>query len=126
MAGPEPAVLPRAAECLPEGEAYPDFERIPHPPLAASLNVPLQTFHVAYRTYDDRRNPPILHRKEAFLPPDQPLRPKFARLTEQEERHGLYADPRSIGTQEGWTQALENRGLRLHGHRIVKVRTRAS
>jgi len=47
-------------------------------------------------------NPPILHRKETFLPPDDPRRERFARLTRQEEKYGLYAETSTIGTREGW------------------------
>lgn len=100
--------------------SYPDFETDPHPPLAASLSVHLQTFQVKSRDYSDYRNPPILHRKEAFLLDDHPLHSKFARLTRIEEKHGLYEDTRRIGTRDGWNAVLEQKGLRLRGHRLVK------
>ena len=68
--------------------SYPDFENDPHPPLMQSLGVHLQTFRVRTRNYANIRNPPILHRKETFLPPEHPLRAKFARLTAAEESKG--------------------------------------
>ena len=100
--------------------SYPDFERDPHPALAASLLVPLQTFRIQYRDYRDSPNPPILHRKEEFLPQDHSLRQKFSRLTRQEEKWGLYQNPELIGTREGWEKTLANRGVRLSGHRLVQ------
>jgi DNA phosphorothioation-associated putative methyltransferase len=100
--------------------AYPDFERDPHPALAAALIVPLRTFQIHYREYMDSKNPPILHRKETFLPPDHPLRPKFARLTRQEERWGLYDVPERIGTREGWHQRLAEQGICLAGHQLIR------
>jgi DNA phosphorothioation-associated putative methyltransferase len=100
--------------------SYPGFERDLHPALAASLLVPLQTFRIQYRDYRDSPNPPILHRKEEFLPPDHPLRPKFARLTQQEEKCGLYEKPETIGTREGWGKALAERGVSLSGHRLIR------
>jgi hypothetical protein len=75
----------------------PDFERQPHPALAGALVGHLQSFDVRHFDYRDAPSPPILHRKEAFIPADHPLRPKFTRLTRQEERWGLYDNPSSIG-----------------------------
>jgi DNA phosphorothioation-associated putative methyltransferase len=103
--------------------SYPDFERDPHPALVASLIVPLQTFRIQYRDYRDSQNPPILHRKEEFLPLDHPLRSRFARLTVQEERQGLYERPETIGTREGWERALADRNICLSGHRLLRRST---
>lgn len=100
--------------------AYPDFDDDPHPVLASSLSVPLQTFRIDSRDYANSRNRPILHRKEDFVPPDYPLREKFVRLTKQEERFGLYGDTKRIGTQEGWAATLAQAGVELRGHRVVR------
>ncbi len=100
--------------------AYPEFERDPHPVLFASLVVPLKTFHIQYREYAQSTNPPILHRKETFLPPNHPMRQRFERLTKQEEKYGLYEDTQTIGTKDGWEAALSKRGLSLSGHRVVR------
>jgi DNA phosphorothioation-associated putative methyltransferase len=99
--------------------AYPDFETDPHPELRTSLLVELQTFRIDLRHYEQSSNPPILHRKEEFVPADHALRAKFARLTAQEERHGLYASPERIGTRSGWNQVLQAQGVTLRGHRVV-------
>lgn len=100
--------------------SYPEFDSDPHPALAASVSVNLQTFRVRQRLYAADRNPPILHRKEAFVGPDHPARAKFARLTRLEEGKGLYADPATIGTRAGWDTALRAKGLVLRGHRLVR------
>jgi len=102
--------------------AYPAFETDAHPALAMSIVVSLQTFRTEHREYRAARNPPILHRKECFVAPDHPSREKFARLTQQEERAGLYERPEAIGTREGWDEELRRRGRRLSGHRLVKDR----
>jgi DNA phosphorothioation-associated putative methyltransferase len=99
--------------------AYPDFDSDPHPSLHSSLLVALQTFRVEVRHFSNSKNPPILHRKEEFIAETHPQRAKFARLTAQEERHGLYAAPERIGTRAGWDQALQEHGVRLRGHRVV-------
>ena len=102
--------------------SYPDFESDPHPALAASMTVHLQTFRVRDRNYSTSRNPPILHRKETFVASDHPLHEKFARLTRQEESKGLYEVPTRIGTRCGWQNLLSSKGLSLRGHRLIRNR----
>lgn len=101
---------------------YPDFDTDPHPCLHASVLVALQTFRIDMRDYGRSSNPPLLHRKEEFVAEDYPLREKFARLTAQEERHGLYAAPERIGTRAGWEQVLRERGVALRGHRVIRAK----
>jgi DNA phosphorothioation-associated putative methyltransferase len=100
--------------------SYPEFETDPHPALARAVTVHLQTFHVESRDYRQYKNPPILHRKEAFIAEDHPLREKFARLTRIEEEKGLYRDPSRIGTRAGWNDLLAGNGLALRGHRLIR------
>lgn len=106
--------------------SYPAFESDPHPALASSLTVHLQTFRVRYRDFQSRANPPILHRKELFVAPDHPLHAKFARLTRIEEQKGLYEDTSRIGTRDGWNEALAQRGLYLKGHRLLSAQAAGS
>lgn len=100
---------------------YPDFESAPHPALRESLKVRFTGLQIEYRDYRDSANPFILHRKETFVAPDYPLRPKFERLTKQEEAKGLFENPRVIGTRNGWNAELVSRGLRLRGHQVVRT-----
>ena len=102
--------------------SYPAFESDPHPALAHSLTVHLQTFRVRERGYRNSRNPPILHRKETLITPDHSLHAKFSRLTRQEEAKGLFEDTSRIGTRDGWDQQLRDRGVTLRGHRVVRDR----
>ena len=99
---------------------YPRFDAEPHPSLLGALVVPLQTLDVHYYDYRDSGNPPVLHRKEQFVPEDYPHRAKFERLTRQEERWGLFDDPRSIGRRDGWLRALAAGSVQLRGHRVVR------
>ena len=100
--------------------AYPDFDRTPHPELQRSVNVCLRSFKIRVRHYDDNR--PILHRKELFVAPAYPRRATFARLTAQEERHGLYASPSPIGFSREWSHVLARACYRYRGHRLIKYR----
>ena len=102
--------------------SYPDFETDPHPALAQSLSVHLQTFRVREREFDLHRNPPILHRKEAFLEAGHPFYEKFARLTRIEEEKGLYDDTTMIGRRDAWNTLLARNGLYLRGHRLLALK----
>lgn len=101
--------------------AYPDFESDPHPSLKQSVIVDLIKGHVRRDDYRSRANPPILHRKETFLPPGHPLHVKFARLTREEEAAGLLEDTSRIGFRLNWDRALAEKGLGFKGHRLVEM-----
>ncbi len=101
---------------------YPNFDTDPHPELAASLRVHLQTLKLTYQEFDGACNPFILHRKEALVPPEYPLREKFARLTKREEEEGLFDSPETIGRKDHWQALLAGKGLRLRGHQLVRCR----
>jgi DNA phosphorothioation-associated putative methyltransferase len=105
---------------------YPDFEDDPHPALLRSIRVNLRTRQIESNDYSQSANPPVLHRKETFLLPDDPLREKFARLTAQEERHGLLDEASAIGTREGWSNRLAECGFALKGHRLVRAHWQSS
>ena len=61
------------------------------------------------------------HDSNAFVPgPGHPLAAKFARLTAQEEKHGLLDDTATLGTRDGWHRRLADRGFTLRGHRLVR------
>jgi DNA phosphorothioation-associated putative methyltransferase len=85
--------------------SYRDFDRDPHPALAASVSVNLKTFRIRQRLYPSDGDPPILHRKELFVGPDHPDRAKFARLTRGK---------RPCGRRDS------------RGHRLVRRRGRAA
>ena len=78
---------------------YPDFATVPHPALPRSIKLSLRTRELDCYDYATSTNPPILHRKETFLPPGHPHMAKFTRLTRQEEKHGLLDETATIGTR---------------------------
>jgi DNA phosphorothioation-associated putative methyltransferase len=105
---------------------YPDFEVDPHPSLLRCVKLNLRTLQIECYDYSQSTNPPVLHRKESFLPPSDPLRVKFARLTAQEEKHSLLDDPTGIGTRDGWARRLNERGFALRGHSLVRERSKGN
>jgi DNA phosphorothioation-associated putative methyltransferase len=101
---------------------YPDFDADPHPALLRGIKLNLRTREIESSDYAASPNPPVLHRKETFLLPDDPRRTKFDRLTRQEERAGLLDDTATIGTRAGWADRLRERGYALRGHRLIRTR----
>lgn len=99
---------------------YPRFEQDPHPALTFSAVVSLDEIRTSLKDYSKALNPPVLHRKEQFVPAGYPGRAKFAALTRQEERAGLMSRPSSIGMRVGWEKTLASAGYRLRGHRLVR------
>lgn len=99
---------------------YPDFDTDPHPRLDSTYGVEMTTLEAGLQVFRDRSNRPLLHRKEEFLAPDDPLVPKFRRLTNSEVKAGLYENPSQIGLEEGWAAELERCGFELKGHRLLR------
>ena len=79
------------------------------------LKLSLRTRELDCHDYATSTNPPILHRQETFLPPGHPLVAKFARLTRQEEKHGLLDETASIGTRRGGNEGWRSGGSRFGG-----------
>jgi hypothetical protein len=88
--------------------------------LLRSVKLSLRTREIDCLEYQASANPPILHRKESFLTPDHPLHAKFAKLTQQEEKHALLDDPATIGTRQGWQAKLAAANLHLKAHRLCR------
>lgn len=99
---------------------YPTFDTEAHPALFRSLKISLRTLQLDCYDYATVDNPPILHRKETFLPEDYPGYQKFAKLTRLEEQAGLLTNTATIGTRNGWLERLGEAGMRIEAHRLQK------
>jgi hypothetical protein len=89
------------------------------------VKLSLRTRELECLDYSKSVNPPILHRKETFLDPTHPLHCRFAKLTKQEEAHGLLDDASSISTRKCWIARLAARGFVIRGHRLQKATSRS-
>ena len=98
--------------------AYPDFLSDAHPALRHAITVDLVTGKARHTDYADNINPPILHRKESFVPADHPRRAEFEALTKAEEEAGLYEDATTIGFKLNWERLLQSKGLVVKGHKL--------
>jgi DNA phosphorothioation-associated putative methyltransferase len=99
--------------------SYPAFDKHAHPELARIVVVDLVTGKVRRDDYDKRDNPPILHRKETFVPTTYLHYELFKSLTEAEENIGLLDETARIGFKLNWERILSARGVTIHGHRLV-------
>jgi DNA phosphorothioation-associated putative methyltransferase len=102
---------------------YPDFAEDPFPSLRESWLVDLDRSTVSYRTYAESFNPPILHRKELLLPPDDSRREAYAALTATAESIGLFDEPKRIGYRRQWLALVREKGYRIEGHALCRWAT---
>ena len=100
---------------------YPDFDRIGHPALAEAFIADLRRLTLERRDYRRGPNRPLLHRKELLVSEGYPCRARFARLTKQEEKAGLYDYKGGIGHEKQWRMLLERENMVIRGHRLVRV-----
>lgn len=99
---------------------YPTFDTEAHPVLLRSIKLSLRTRQLDCYDYATVDNPPILHRKESFLPTDYPAYETFAELTRMEEEAGLLENTATIGTRNGWMERLREAGMRIEGHQLQR------
>jgi len=100
---------------------YPVFLNEAHPALRHAVTIDLVTGKARHTDYADNHNPPILHRKETFLPEDHPERAKFDALTRAEEAEGLYAHPATIGFKLNWERLLNEKRVIIQGHELQRA-----
>ena len=98
---------------------YETFDAAAFPALLTSVRIKLSDGSVVSTDYRSRSNPPILHRKETLLRPDDPQRPAFAALTRLAEEHNLFAEPHRIGTRKAWLELVEAAGLVIQGAKLL-------
>jgi hypothetical protein len=104
---------------------YPDFISEAHPALRQSVTIDLVAGEARRTDYTDKSNPPILHRKDSFLPAGHPKWEEFAALTRAEEAAGLYADSATIGFKLNWERLLRAKGLSILGHELHRRQERS-
>lgn len=102
---------------------YPNFFDEAFPALRHVWKVNLVKCSVIERSYSDSDNPPILHRKELFLPATHPRIPEYQALTATAEYLGLFANSRIIGFRRTWLTLIEEKGYQLEGHQLRPLST---
>jgi len=100
---------------------YPTFFDDPFPALAQSWRISISRKSVILRNYKESQNPPILHRKELLLVPEDPRFLKFAAITAEAESLGLFEEPNRIGFRDHWFRLIAERGYELVGETFVPL-----
>lgn len=98
--------------------SYPNFISDPHPALRHAVVVDLVTGKARHTDYGANHNPPILHRKESFLPKGHPQHDVYSALTEAEVHAGLYENAATIGFKLNWERLLKEKGMVIEGHTL--------
>lgn len=106
--------------------SYPSFMDEAHPALRYAITIDLTTGKDRRTDYDLNPNPPILHRKETFLPHEHPQRATFAALTRQEEQVGLFDHTATIGFKLNWERLLLEKGIAIKGNQIIQIESEKS
>ena len=94
-----------------------DFDLETHPTLSNCMQIDLRDLHVSYQTYDGP-NPPILHRKHTLVTPEYPHHQQLVKLSDQEEKWGLFDNFGLIQTRLGWLKCLEDHCAQIRGYRV--------
>lgn len=100
---------------------YENFFENPFPTLEFSYRIDLENKRVYKRSYLSSLNPPILHRKELLLRPNDPRIAKFGEITLTAEQLGLFDEPIPIGFKQAWEKLIAERGFQLNGDQFVPI-----
>ena len=100
--------------------SYPDFDDDSYPALKRSYQVDLAELKVKATSFEASDNPPILHRKELMVMPDDSKFELFQSLTKEGELAGLYENPFKIGFKSTWARLIAESGYQLIDGHIVR------
>ena len=89
------------------------------PTLLSSLSCDLEAGTARLMDYSRRHNPPVLHRKELFLWPNDPRAIAGTELTARLEARGAFVNRQRIGTRDGWARALTELGLSMRNGEVA-------
>lgn len=101
--------------------SYPSFYLDPYPELKHSTTVDLESLKTKEITYNNSQNPPILHRKELFIPPSNSYFKEFSEITLEGEKIGLYKNTSKIGFKQGWLKTIKENGYSLENGELIPL-----
>lgn len=100
--------------------SYPAFYSESYPALQQSVNIDLVKLTHKVTDYSNSDNPPILHRKENMITPNNPHFEHFKNITQEGENAGLYENTRIIGFKRSWHNIIERHGYELVDGRLFR------
>ena len=109
---------------------YPDFDADPHPALLRSIKLSLRTRELDCHDYANSANPPVLHRKETFLPARPPAARRSSPASPPRKRSTACSTtprpsaPATAGTAASPTAASPSAGTGWCGAGVIARGTR--
>ncbi len=100
---------------------YDNFDDVLFPVLLKATVVNIVLHSLKTIDYRKRKNPPVLHRKELMLAPDDPRISSFAETTIFCEDRQLFKNASYIGTKLKWEERLRENGFKIEGLKIVPL-----
>jgi len=101
--------------------AYPDFEKDPCPAIQLRVKVSLRSLNIDVFDYSEWPDPPLLFRKDEFLPAEHPQKVIFGKLSKQMAKAGLLPQPDARFSRSQWTEFFQASGYVMKGHRGYRV-----
>ena len=102
---------------------YPGFDTDAHPALLRNIKLSLRTRELDCFDYARSTNPPVLHRKDAFLPADHPLHGEVRPADARKKKSTACSTTRPPSAPaSGWEHRLKDRGFLIRGHRLMRRR----
>ena len=101
--------------------SYADFFEDAFPRLEKVCTVSMTAKSFRERSYGAEGNPPILHKKELLLSPDDPSRPLFEKLTQGLEERDIRPNKPGLGFRRQWDEYLADMSVEIHNHKIVEL-----
>ena len=99
--------------------AYPDFEKDPCPAIQLRVKVSLRSLNIDVFDYSEWPNPPLLFRKDEFLPGEHPQKMLFSKLTKQMAKADVLPQPDARFSRSQWISFLQTSGYVLKGHKLL-------
>ena len=101
--------------------SYPQFEDAGHPCLSLALKIDLHRGISSATDFRQRKNAPVLHRKELLVGSTHVRYDEFASLTQSEVEAGLLQDAYRVGFRLQWEERLAAEGFTVDGHNLIVI-----
>ena len=98
--------------------AYPDFEKDPCPAIQLRVKVSLRSLNIDIFDYSEWTDPPLLFRKDEFLPAEHPKKVLFGKLSTQMAKADVLPQPDARFSRSQWISFLQTSGYVLKGHKL--------
>ena len=98
--------------------AYPEFEKDPCPAIQLRVKVSLRSLNIDVFDYSEWPDPPLLFRKDEFLPDEHPQKVLFGKLSKQMAKAGVLPQPDARFSRSQWIDFLQVSGYVMKGHKL--------